>query len=67
MMKRFLAATDGTSDGEHGPQGGTTVRLVDPVNLLAAIDLGAGSALSTLAADTRARLLRVARALQGPP
>jgi uncharacterized protein (DUF302 family) len=51
---------------EAATEGGTTVRLVDPVSLLAAIDLGAGSALGTLAADTGARLQRVASALQGP-
>ena len=52
---------------EAAPQGGTTVRLVDPVILLAAIDLASGSALSALAADTQARLQRVARGLGGAP
>lgn len=52
---------------EAAPEGGTTVRLVDPVSLLGAIDLGAGPALSALAADTQARLQRVARALGEAP
>lgn len=48
-------------------EGGTTVRLVDPISLLAASALGAGSELGAVAADAQDRLQRVARALQAGP
>ena len=48
---------------EAAADGGTVVRLVDPVSLMAASALGASSALGGVATDARERLQRVARTL----
>ncbi|MBL0169496.1 MAG: DUF302 domain-containing protein [Gemmatimonadaceae bacterium] len=50
---------------EAADDGGSMVRLVDPLSLLAASAFGASTAISDVAADAHARLTRVAKALGG--
>lgn len=49
---------------EAGPDGQTIVRLVDPLQMMAAGEPGADQAVAEIAADARARLQRVATALE---
>lgn len=52
---------------EAGANGGTVVRLVDPVRLMAMSALGASPVLGRVATDARERLQRVASRLAAPP
>ncbi len=52
---------------EAAANGGTVVRLVDPVTLMATSALGASSVLGGVATDARERLQRVANTLAAAP
>ena len=52
---------------EAAANGGSVVRLVDPVSLMAASALGASAAIGGVATDARERLQRVAHTLANAP